>query len=473
MRLVSTLIPMRLFPGKLGAMHPLDGFAALATKAVFGSFLVAMSGCIARNFGSGSPQDSGNSAQQITSHGGDSSWDVNDISILYPLKKHGSEAPGRLVRLSEGTGLVSQLQFDKILELFRRDFDLDFAEGGQARLMNRRELWGVTAFRIHSCMQKKATDPCTPTVNIIAQPIIGNDSSTAEFAMHLVYLPDKPTLDLLQDMIAIRKQHAPNISTVGKPLGIHPALTGSQGLNSPFANAIRDEFLLRHLSHDKLLGIAVAFIEPNRLQPWVFFNTVARNMDQALDNSIFVFDPATSVNDCGGSTQRERQICRRDLASGKIEDSEEAAESLDPTMGTTPSGQPFLDNFLALVVTDADSSFATIRKDREKWQNVMNHIENPRLIGANETNCVSCHRPHTDRIRFRKEMTFHPELGPKAFVAVPGSGCTTGTSVDNATRGIETFNIRNFGYLRNEAIVSQRVQNETLLVCEQLKKMLK
>lgn len=415
-----------------------------------------------------------NIEQQVSPAGTQAStWDVNDISVLYPLKTHGSSSEGRLVRLNEGQGLMSEQQFASILSLFRRDFKLDFSDGGQARQMNRLDMWGVTAFRIHSCMQKKVSDPCTPTVNIIAQPIIGNESSTAEFAMHLVFLPPVSSVDLLKDMIRIRNTHASSDITLGKPLGIHPALRRPGGLASPFAQALRDEFLLKHLRHDQLLGIAVAYVEPNRLQPWVFFNTVAKQMDQTFDNSIFVFDPATSVNNCDVTLPRARQICRRDIASGTIRSSEESESVSDSTAGKTPDNKPFMDHFLSLALKTAPQDFDVLKRDRAKWEDVFSHIENPRLIGAAETNCVSCHRPHTDRIRFSKVFELSPAAGPNAFQVASASGCTPGTSVDNATRGVKTFNIRNFGYLHHEAIVSQRVQNETLMVCEQLKKLVR
>jgi hypothetical protein len=456
-------------PQKTKALTWLGAHTAALTATT-----LLVSACFGNTQGTLTP-DQGNDTTQARPGGSAAAatWDVNDISVLYPLKPMGSGPEGRLVRLNEGKGLMSQSQFDSILGIFKRDFGQDFADGGQARLMNSLDQWGVTAFRIHSCMQKKASDPCLPTVNIIAQPITGNEASTAEFAMHLIFLPGIPTADLLKDMIRIRNTHAGESVTLGKPLGIHPALTRSGALASPFAEALRQDFLLQHLSHDKLLGIAVVYIEPNRLQPWVFFNTNAKNMDQALDNSIFVFDPATSVNDCNVNPPSSRQICRRDLNTGTLKDSEEREATADDRAGKTPSGKPFMDNFLRLALKDPTPNFASITQELSKWEDVFSHIENPRKIGADETNCTSCHRTHTDRVRFRKVFTLRPDAGDNAFRAVQGTGCTPGTSVDNMSKGVQTFNIRNFGYLHKDAIVSQRVQNETMLVCEQLKAILR
>lgn len=404
---------------------------------------------------------------------GDSTWDVNDISILYPLKSHGSGEPGKLIRIDEGAGLVSQEQFGNMLELLRRDFKLDYRSGGQARLMNERSKWAVTGLRIHSCMQRKAKDPCLETVNVIVQPIIGDESSTAEFTMHLVYVTGKSSVDLLRDMIRIRENTAGAegaAAVIGAPMGVHPILDRPGGLASPFALALRDEFILKHLSPQKLVGMAAIFVEPDRLQPWVFLTADARNMSKVKNSSIFVFDPATSVNDCGVPLPKARQICRRDIASGQILDSEEKqaqspAGSLN--IGLTPAGIPFVDNFLTLALRETSRSFDSIQSHLPMWQDVFNRIENPRVIGSEETNCASCHRTHTDRIRFRNVFKLEP-TGPNAFVVNAASGCTPGTSIDE-NRGIKTFNVRNFGYLHHDAIVSRRVQNETLHVCEMLK----
>ncbi len=409
---------------------------------------------------------------------GQSTWDVNDISVLYPLKSHGTGEPGKLIRIDQGPGLVSQKQFDDMLELLRRDFKLDFRSGAQARLMNERNKWAVIGMRIHTCMQRKAKDPCLETVNVIVQPIIGDESSTAEFAMHLIYVTGKSSVELLREMIKIREASAGESgakAVIGKSIGIHPILDQRGGLDSPFARALRDEFIFKNLSHQKLVGMAAIFVEPERLQPWVFLTADARNMTSVKNSSVFVFDPATSVNDCGVQLPKARQICRRDIATGRILDSEEKqaqspAGSLD--VGMTPAGLPFVDNFLSLALQDKTRSFDSIQSHLPMWQDVFNRIENPRQIGGEETNCASCHRTHTDRIRFRNVFKLDPNAGPDAFSVRASAGCTTGTSIDE-NRGIKTFNVRNYGYLHHDAIVSRRVQNETLLVCETLKAKLK
>ena len=338
---------------------------------------------------------------------GQSTWDVNDISVLYPLKSHGAGEPGKLIRINEGPGLVSQKQFDDMLELLRRDFKLDYRTGTQARLMNERSKWAVIGLRIHTCMQRKAKDPCLETVNVTVQPIIGDESSTAEFAMHLIYVPGKSSVELLREMIRIRETTSGTSgaeSVIGAPIGVHPILDKRGGLDSAFAKSLRDDFIFKNLSHQKLVGMAAIFVEPDRLQPWVFLTADARNMSTVKNSSVFVFDPATSVNDCGVQLPKARQICRRDIATGQILDSEEKqAQSPSDSLnvGITPAGLPFVDNFLSLALRDTTRSFDLIQSHLTMWQDVFNRIENPRQTGGEETNCASCHRTHTDRIRFR------------------------------------------------------------------------
>ncbi len=409
---------------------------------------------------------------------GQSTWDVNDISVLYPLKSHGAGEPGKLIRIDQGPGLVSQKQFDDMLELLRRDFKLDYRTGGQARLMNERSKWAIIGMRIHTCMQRTVKDPCLETVNVIVQPIIGDESSTAEFAMHLIYVPGKSSLELLREMIKIRETTSGPSgaeSVIGAPIGVHPILDKRGGLDSAFAKALRDEFIFKNLSHQKLVGMAAIFVEPDRLQPWVFLTADARNMTSVQNSSIFVFDPATSVNDCGVQLPQARQICRRDISTGQILDSEEKqaqAPGGSLNVGITPAGLPFVDNFLSLALKDTTRSFDLIQSHLTMWQDVFNRIENPRQTGGEETNCASCHRTHTDRIRFRNVFKLDPAAGPNAFLVQATAECTTGTSVQE-NRGIKTFNVRNYGYLHHDPIVSRRVQNETLHVCETLKAKLK
>ena len=403
-----------------------------------------------------------------------SSFDVNDLSILYPLKKrHQQDDPGRLVKLTDGEiGLMSQQQFRAILNNFKTNFGLDFFGGGaQAEVMNSLDKWALVGLRIDHCARFQLTDPCKDEIRVVAQPVDNLDSTTGDFAMHLIYKPKVTAGHLLGKMIRIREQFAQTANknlTIGKPLGVHPILA-KEGLDSPFARALRDEFILKELSANNLIEVAVSFIEPNRLQPWVFFSASTNDLGRPLANNIFMFDPGTTANNCG--VERGRMVCRKDFGSGRIVDTLQKTAGNpngNTPSGFTPNGAPYLDDFLTLTLQDPDPrTFNSAKKNEAMWARVFNTIENPNLTTVLSTNCTACHRTLTDRDRFAGILNLDT-TGPGSFQPAGNSGCTPGKEQEK-TGSIKTFNIRVFGYLHSDAMISQRVVNETLQVCEHFK----
>jgi hypothetical protein len=396
--------------------------------------------------------------------------------VLYPLRnRFARDLPGRLVGLDEGSGLMSRAQFESVLKVFKKDFGLDFSSGGQAALMNSLDKWAVTAFRLDPCFRRNFSDPCAAQVRIVAQAMLPDHTSASDFSIHLFYEPRASTLQLLQEMIRIRETYASPAdkrATLGKPLGVHPILARPGGLGSDFARALKEEFLLKHLNPGNMTEIAVSFIEPNRLQPWIFFLDKAQGFSRPQFNSIFQFDPGTSDNACG--PEKGRLICRKNLATGRIVDSEEKAAT-NPS-GTTPSGytkdgKPYLDDFLTLIQLDKDTrTYSSVTKNLPFWEGVINEIDNPKMTSPGETNCSSCHRTTSDKVRFRGVFKIDTVGGKNAYQPAQASGCTPGVGIDYNRVGMKTFNVRMFGYLHSDPIVSQRVANETVEVCQELKR---
>lgn len=452
-----------------GAKSHLKGAckAALLSIAALSS---ALSGCFADSLDNGQ----GNNSQQIGAASAAGAFDVNDLSILYPLNpRFGTRPPGELVRLTDGRGLLSEGVFRTILETFRRDFKQDFSSGSQASFMNNLSQWAVVGVRLDHCFRAKFSDPCAEQVRLVAQPVAQGDLTTADFALHLVYQPRASIETILSDIIRVRQTHARpenRGAVLGVPLSVHPILK-KEGLASPFAKALKEEVILKHLDTSVLRGIATSFIEPNRLQPWVFFATDARDFSKVLGQSIFMFDPGTSVNDCG--VQNGRLVCRRDLQTGAILDSHEMQSGITEPSGVramTPDGRVFIDQFLQKSVRDPDSRvFQSAKKDEARWRQIFNRVENPKLTALSMTNCTTCHRTLTERVRFDKILNLEP-TGPDAFVVDPQSGCTPGIGINYRATGLRTINVRMFGYFDADAVISQRTANETLEVCEHLKK---
>ena len=448
-----------------GLQHIQTFVAQICTALSFGLTLGA---CSSRNFEQGGETQAGVTVPPSKDGKDLSDWDVNDISILYPLKRFGQSGPSNaLIRLSDG--LLSSVQFRSVLNSMSSDFKLDFSKGGQASLMNTLEKWAVIALRIQPCGRKAVTDPCQPVVNIVAQPVVPNESDTAEFALHLTYNPGLSSLTLLNEMIALRNRTAKNPKgTLGRPLGPHPILA-SEGLESPFAQALKTDFILKHMSSKNLLSVATTFVEPNRLQPWVFTFADAKTLDKPQRHSIFMFDPGTSDNAC--DVKRGQLVCERNFATGKIQDSEQRRRA-NPTgnvpSGTTPDGIPYIDDFLFVTQVDPQRGFPRANAQLQMWRNTMDAIENPHRVSPGQTNCSTCHRPHTERSRFRGYIDLTAG-GPQAFVPASGNGCTPGSSVNTLAKPLKTINVRLFGYLHRDPVVSGRVINETLDACSILR----
>lgn len=400
-------------------------------------------------------------------------FDVNDLTVVYPLRGQFERDTGKkLVYLSEGNQLISQRQFDQILSTFKKEFALDFRRGSQSSLMKTLDKWAVVAFRIDHCFRRHVDQSCRPQVRVVAQAVSGNEKKATDFSMHFFYEPSESTLELVTEMVRIRKDYASNKNaTLGKPLGIHPILKAKGGMTSKFAQALKKEFLFKFLSPRNLKEIAVSFIEPERLQPWVFFRAKMSDLSEPLDNSIFTFDPQNSPNRCG--VKAGRLICKKDLKTGKIVDSDEKRERLEESnfrLGMTRSGKPYLDDFLTLIQKAEDPrQYKVVANQLAYWDGVFNRLDNPRLSGPGDTNCASCHRVTPDRVRLRGILNFNMKTGKNAYRPEKRRYCTHGNGIDHFKTGMRTFTVRMLGYMHEEPIIGQRVVNETIEVCNSLK----
>ena len=103
------------------------------------------------------------------------------------------------------------------------------------------------------------------------------------------------------------------------------------------------------------------------------------------------------------------------------------------------------------------------------WQENFNAIENPHIVAAGDTNCTTCHRPHTERARFNGTIDLSAGGSDSLNSFRPGSGhgCTAGSSVNASL--LKTINVRIFGYLHSDPVVAVRVVNETLDACSILR----
>jgi hypothetical protein len=457
-------------------------------KPVFTLFAMGffLSQCQSRN---ATQEDTISQARPSSNNQAKNSFGVNDLTFLFPLEK---DAAQLLPKVNENPHpLLSNDQFNAILDVHAHSFNLDYraSEGGPANHMKDLSKWNIVAMRLQHCLQKKVTDPCVPSINLVAQPMV-TGTITGDFAMHLVYVPGKSTVELFKELLQIREKHAPDLSHLtsepSSGLRVHPILK-QKGLTSAYAKAIKEEFIYKHLSPNQLVAVATSFIEPERLQPWLFLAFNAKTMVSDAQrrvipekNNFFHFDPGTSIHSCD-ITGKQRQICMRSnpgpVPSTQIEMVDTTQKTQANPSGNTPSGftsngTPYLDDYLQLILKEArgdpSTRFSTVKKNASFWASVLNKLDNPKLVGPEESNCSSCHRPTVERSRFSSEI---PELGTPqtefAFKAKIPERCNPVSGINyNKSGGLKTFNVRNLGYFHGDPVLAQRVVNETVATCE-------
>lgn len=392
-------------------------------------------------------------------------FDVNDISILYPLKTIGSRDTGSLIRPSDpGFDILSESLFAQVKQTFRNKFGLDY-DSSEPQAMNMQQLsqWAVTSFRYDPCFGIHPN--CEQELRLVVQATTADDTDTADFAMHLVYgLGGKSERQIMEEIVTLKKDSS--VKTIGLPLDVHPILK-AEGLAGPFAENLR-RFIQANMTTRNLKQIAFSFIEPMRLQPWFFFFSNVRNGQLSGVNqlSIFAFDEQSSALGCNVP---HRHICT--LQGDRIVNS--------PQKGSRPEldgrNPPILDDFLVIANREGNEG---ILERKDILHPIFNHIENPTLITQGGTNCASCHRAATDRLLYETTLPGFAAESPidrmsgrnteRAFQPISGSACTYGIGLDMRFT-MKTINVRNFGYTHRYPMIAERTMNETVYACEIIK----
>jgi hypothetical protein len=89
------------------------------------SVLLTVFGCVSRSANTDEAEkQEGTSTEQVSNAGGSEAFDVNDISILFPLKRMEAGQAPRLLRLNEGQ-FMTQQQFENVMGVFRSHFGFD------------------------------------------------------------------------------------------------------------------------------------------------------------------------------------------------------------------------------------------------------------------------------------------------------------------------------------------------------------
>lgn len=366
-------------------------------------------------------------------------FNLHDASILYPPPLKLADR-GLYLPLSNGKAtLLSPSAFEAIKKSSSHP-DLPISSELSTRVFDYAN-WRVVAFRLDPCQKSTKDAECQGQIRLVVQPIleplatekplIPHQLFAADFAMHLIFnVSQEKIKEAVQGLNELKIRYSPN--TQGLPLGIHPAFLGAK--RDEFAGKL-NSFIQRsaheqNLSMVAFLGSAVA-VTGSQPFKWSF---------TALNVENKVVSPFKIPNS-------QDSVMRFFLAEGDGEQGILPLSSLE-----SDSLAPALDN---VKMFGEDSSYPKDAIARAL------RIENPKFHTVDSVDCVSCHIATTVRVPFEAQL-----FGDKGIE----SSDRYQNSRHNLTRDPNfrtgPLFVHNFGFINNEAIVSQRTINEAAEVAD-------
>lgn len=361
--------------------------------------------------------------------GGD--WDLNDVSILYPLPSSAID-DGAMIHLSDigrGGFLIPVRYLDKIPALSQFQNQVD----------ERRSL-RVVAFRIDPCFADSFVT-CRRQIRLTWQPIVrlaDGSVSTIDAALHSFYdLTTEEFSSLLDELLQIRRRHG--FMSRGLALQVHPVLR-AQGLNGPFAKSLK-QLILKYAGDDNITKLTFMVVRG----PGIFWGFGGYDIDAY-----------------GRVTQIEiPRMGSLIVNQSFVNQSQMGDDFIKAIMSPTPVEGERLDILIKgsrLVQTGIgeDEIVSALR--------AAHSIENPRRHNPGTMDCVSCHiaQPSLD-------------VGERLFPALSAIARTQGTMYENADFNLSqagsglgvagrywhSRNLRAFGYFGSTPSISRRVIYES------------
>lgn len=432
-------------------------------------------------------------------------FDVNDLSVLFPMPKS-SEQLGELLkgdsRLLDGTLLWDESIFKQVIAsalkkgpkalemtvngnkiltegpgIDLKFANFDFTDRGDQ--LNSLGNWRVVSFRFDPCAPvllpliinsssgQKSLDPrCLTQIRLVLQPVapgkseFSNTPTAPDFAAHLIFgFPVSDATILAKKLLALKTE-----TSTGKALGVHPAMAKSDDFSKEFSRSMR-VFLQNTLSAKNLQAVAFLGLA-NTLQPWVFF---AGRVTHSADGMPLKFE---MVPQKFGANLVAKQVFDTSDRAG-------TGNAVAPKFGDTRiSTAPFFKQ-----VVEENRMTLDSKVGNQKAADVIAEIENPdlsSLLPQDQDNtmhrdCVSCHTSTAliNRLQEDENGQVIPNNidffinSPKRFSAFkdPKYKGITGL-VNSKITPTGPWDIRNFGYVAgsDHPSISMRTLNETIAV---------
>ena len=376
-----------------------------------------------------------------------SSWNLNDVSILFALPQDGPNAPLGLLG-PQTRGEAGEL----LPESVYRELPTLYQPGRGNESLYTQSL-RVVGLRVDPCPPSERRG-CRAELRLIWQPVEYDEEASQwlvrDAAVHATYRLHHDEIDRLLGQLWELKRANQRLGVVtdGLPLSVHPAL-GSPATASSFSHAMK-ALVLRYARSDRLHRVTFTALRvPKRWWRFGALEKIGENDWQRVDiprlgaTSMDVFNVA--VED-GVGLGPER--------------------GLDGMFNVLPEEYPEPDNLLPLINKgyrfndERDRSVFTEKLD------AVARFRNPLLSNADELDCASCH--YADAARYYAENRF-PELRdakPVTRFRNPDPSLFVLTNNSIVARSARV--VRAFGYHDAEPAISQRTINESAAVADWL-----
>jgi hypothetical protein len=364
---------------------------------------------------------------------------MNDLSVLYPLAQTSSDMAGYLTATSKtaGGGLMPLALFDTVTGQKGNSHKTGPLPPGASPSLVYDDMRAV-GFRLDPCFANIGPvvneSSCLNQIRVIFQSLsVSSGSVTAvDGAVHVFYsLTRAQFTAAVNEVIAARQASDPTSSDLG-PLAIHP-LVAKQGLNGAMAKAL-NAIVLKYANSANIVRLTT-FLAGNLDTVWNF---------SGVDVSSGSTTPMDIASLPGSTTNETFFLGFGALLSGGT------------YMPTTTSS----DN-MQLLANSTNAMAASTTAQQAAYTAALK-VQNPNFDSPNTIDCASCHTAQFAQVHVGEGMLGMSASGnsnvfqPNAtFVSAADAAQTT--PITSST----PFNVHAFSYSGQNAMINQRVINET------------
>ncbi len=394
------------------------------------------------------------------------SFDVNDVSFLWPVPKNANDVKELISaddKLNDGTPMWSTDVFKQVMNQAQTvkvgTHQIGFPNNTFTDPHNWKVVWirvNPSALGTSEALLKQL--PQIPGIRLIVQPVTvdaGGNVKVHDFTAHVVFnyvkqvtaattpasslLPDKDAFRcVIKSLEEIKAQVEAKIPTVGD-LNIHPGFASDlPGLRDSLRS-----FLAKHLNSARLDAVSFMGI-PKQFEPWIFFGIKKQSNGQFAVRTV-----SGNFTPPGPTSQ---------MLSFASSPSVEPAQTLDAAKGLTTASTALLfdgsnDNVKARLETPLFPGTTDPQLAKLKFGNIPDLIANPERNNTLTTDCVSCHT----------ESTRRADLGIASDPSVAFQRPAGISGVAKAMLPKDKWNVRDFGWFprgATELTITQRAANE-------------